>query len=413
MYYYTLNNKILISTLKYAHLKEVSEDYAKTSQDTVYLLHRLDLENSRRNFCVSDPSLAFLEEENIDLLKKQEKHTMMPNWLIIKMNERKVTSINTSYPNWQDVLDLNMPNKWKIHVVGMGDVGGTLITGLRLLGANHISEIGIYDRNENHLKRWEHEVNQVLPPCCEESIPNVSILHEEDIFDCDMFVFCISVGVPPVGDEKKDVRIVQFEGNAKILKAYAKMARNKNFRGIFSVVSDPVDLLCKSAFLESNKDDHGHLDFKGLGAEQIRGYGLGVMHARAAYYAKRNPQTHHYLTHGRAFGPHGEGLIIADNIHNYNENLSFELTEKAKKANLQVRAAGFKPFIAPALSSGSYSILATIKGQWHYSATYMGGVFMGAKNRLHPTGIEIERLDLPKPLFTKLENTFERLRNIL
>ena len=32
------------------------------------------------------------------------------------------------------------------------------------------------------------------------------------------------------------------------------MARDNSFKGIFGVISDPVDLLCKVAFLESNKD---------------------------------------------------------------------------------------------------------------------------------------------------------------
>jgi len=116
------------------------------------------------------------------------------------------------------------------------------------------------------------------------------------------------------------------------------------------------------------------MDFKGLTPEQIRGYGLGVMHARACYYAGQDPRTAHYLKEGRAFGPHGKDLVIADSIKNYNEDLSIYLTNKTIEANMQVRAAGFKPYIAPALSSGSLSIIDTIRGKWHYSATYMGGI---------------------------------------
>ena len=113
------------------------------------------------------------------------------------------------------------------------------------------------------------------------------------------------------------------------------------------------------------------------------------------------------------FRSHGEGLIIADSIYNYNENLSDYLTKKAREANLEVRKVGYKPYIAPALSSGTLSILATIKGEWHYSATYVNEVFMGAKNRQNTTGVEIERIDMPDALFKKIENTYERLLNIL
>lgn len=414
MHYYSLKNKILISNQEYPHLQNISEDVAKASSGIIYTLHQMDPLISRRCYCVSDPSLAFPKEEGLHLLQNQKKYeASLPDWLISKIKTGKVSAINTLYPNWEDVLHSKKPDPWKIHVVGMGDVGGTLVTGLRLLGGDHISEIGIYDKKENNMKRWEYEINQILSPCDEKKSPTISILSEDELFDCDLFVFCVSVGVPPVGKEGGDVRVAQFEGNAKIVGIYSKMARQKNFKGIFAVVSDPVDLLCKAAFLESNKDDSGNLDFKGLSADQIRGYGLGVMHARAAYYSGKNPKINHYAKEGRAYGPHGEGLVIADSIENYNHEESLILTEQTKTANLSVRATGFKPFIAPSLSSGSYALLATIKGDWHYSATYMGGVFMGTKNRMLDTGIEIERLDLPEKLLNRLENTYESLSSII
>lgn len=58
-----------------------------------------------------------------------------------------------------------------------------------------------------------------------------------------------------------------------------------------------------------------------------------------------------FLTEGRSFGPHGQDLVIADSIENYNDELSKELTQLTVTANLHMRAIGFKPFIAPAYSS--------------------------------------------------------------
>ena len=58
---------------------------------------------------------------------------------------------------------------------------------------------------------------------------------------------------------------------------------------MFCVVSDPVDPLCRAALLEG-----------GLSAGQIRGFGLGVMDARARYYAARDARFAAYLTEGRA-----------------------------------------------------------------------------------------------------------------
>ena len=77
-------------------------------------------------------------------------------------------------------------------------------------------------------------------------------------------------------------------------------------------VSDPVDPLAKTAYLESNRDENGVWDGKGLRPEQIQGFGLGVMNARAAYFAKRDPRLASFLTEGRSFGPHGTGLFIAN-----------------------------------------------------------------------------------------------------
>lgn len=94
---------------------------------------------------------------------------------------------------------------------------------------------------------------------------------------------------------------------------------------------------------------NGILDLKGLRPEQVQGFGLGVMNARAAYYAKRDGRFSQFLTEGRSFGPHGQDLVIADSIENYNDELSKELTQLTVTANLHMRAIGFKPFIAPGI----------------------------------------------------------------
>lgn len=414
MFYYRLDSKVLFSSIKYDSLEEISENSAKENKDIIYFLKKMQPLKSRRSFCVSDPSLVCLNEEGLNLLQKNDlvEYTL-PKWIIDKINLRQVTCINTEYPNWREVLKHSSPKKWRVNVLGLGDVGGTLITGLRLLGGDCISEVGIYDRGDNKKKRWVLEANQILSAFDGRDYPEVRGVNLEELFDCDMFVFCASVGVPPVGEKVKDVRMIQFEGNSKLLATYANMAREYGFKGIFAVVSDPVDLLCKSVFLSGNTNENGEIDYKGLAPEQIRGYGLGVMHARAAYYAGLSADTSHYLKEGRAYGPHGDGLIIADSIENYNSDISMYLTKKAKEANLEVRETGFKPYIAPALSSGSLSLIATIRGDWHYSTTYMGGVFMGAKNRLASTGTEIERLNLPKSLLNRLQETYKKLESII
>lgn len=414
MFFYRFKNELLFSRDEYENFHKATEEELIASSDVIYYLASTHPSKGRRSYSLSDPSLMYLEREGINLLQTQETSTMdLPDWIIKKIQSKSIRVINTSYPNWKEVLDISRPSKWKVNVIGLGDVGGTLVTGLRLLGVDCISSIGIYDLDIDKTKRWEYEANQILDYNKMQYFPEVFCLSKDELFNCDMFVFCVSVGVPQIGEETKDVRMVQFEGNSKIVNVYAKAAREKSFKGIFAVVSDPVDLLCKSAFLWSNRNSSGEMDFLGLAPEQIRGYGLGVMNARAAYYSRKNNKYPQYMEEGRVYGPHGEGLIVADSIFNYNDQISLELTEMVKNANMEVRKTGYKPYIAPAFSSGALSLISTIKGEWHYSSSFMGGVYMGAKNRLLKSGIEIERSNLDVRLINRLKETYDRLEMIL
>lgn len=412
MFFYKLNDKVLFSNFNY-NLDEISETEAMNNEDIIYFLNKSNPLNSRKMFCISHPSLIYLEEENLNLINIcDDLEFNTPLWIMDKINDRKVMGINTNYPNWKDLMSHTFPKSWKVNIVGLGDVGSTLLIGLKLLGGDTIDSIGLYGLNKDNLKRLEYEMNQIIDPFSDKSMPQINIITEDKLFDCDMFVFCASKGIPPVGSKVSDVRMIQFEENAKIVSHYARKARNSNFKGIFSVVSDPVDPLCKVSFISSNKDDNGNLDFLGLSSDQIRGYGLGVMNARAIYYSKKDSTTKDYINEGRAFGPHGKGLIIANSINDYNEKLSLELTDKSINANIDVRNTGFKPYIAPALSSGALSLINTMKGNWNCSSTYMGNVFIGAKNRLTSSGVEIEMLHLPELLLNRIKDTYKDLNDI-
>lgn len=418
MFYYLFKNNLTISKtpIKKENYIEVTEDFCKNYHGKIFILNPMSPEISRRAFIVSNKAMLFLQSEDLTLLSSFEednnKDISIPSWLEKSIEKGNVISLNPNYPSYEDVITLTPPSKWRVNVVGLGDVGATLLTGLRLLGTDHIDTLGIYDLDKNKVTRLNFELSQILSCNGNENSVKINPIKEDDLFNCDMFVFCVSVGVPPVGNEQKDVRLVQFQGNRKILKYYGNLARKANFKGVFAVVSDPVDLLCKSLFEDSNKNAEGVLDLKGLAPEQIRGYGLGVMNARAVYYSSFNNETKNYSKEGRAFGPHGEGLIIANSLENYNEEASDYLTTKTKTANLEVRSAGFKPYIAPALSSGSLSLLDTIKGNYHYSSNFIGGTFMGCKNKFLHGCTENEILPIPKPLMNKLEETYALLNKL-
>lgn len=296
------------------------------------------------------------------------------------------TLLNTAYANCYGVLKrhLSPPASPRLNLVGLGDVGGTVLTGLKLLG-HELGEIGIYDPDEKRMARYELELNQVLP-VGEGPLPPVALKTEAALFDCDALVFTASRGVPPLG-QAGDVRMAQYEANAAMLRAYAGAARSQGFTGLFCQVSDPVDLLARRVFLDSNRQAGGAFDGCGLLPEQVQGYGLGVMFARAAYYARQEGVD---FRSGRAFGPHGEGLVIANapGPGAYDDGLSRRLTDLARTANHRVRDLGFKPYIAPGLSSACASILRTLRGEWHYGAVPIGGVYFGCRSRFGPAGLE-------------------------
>ena len=174
------------------------------------------------------------------------------------LEEGMLTAVNTGRAGWEQVLSQRAgTEKKRVNILAIGDVGSTLLTGLKLLGGDVISSIGICDLSDQITARWEFEMGQISLPWDYGAFPEVEVISLEKLFDCDVFVFVASRGIPPVGSQVKDVRMAQFENNAAIVKQYARMARAADFQGLWCAVSDPVDPLAKTAYLESNRDENG------------------------------------------------------------------------------------------------------------------------------------------------------------
>ncbi|MFI3174595.1 MAG: lactate dehydrogenase [Bacillota bacterium] len=361
-----------------------------------------------------------LQNEN-QMKKKSIPEIIIRERLTKDTIENGVTLVNTNWRSleeWETLFEkkatrLEEKKKNRVHLLALGDVGSTVLTALKLLGGDCIDTLGIYDVSPNVCKRWESELNQAMYPFDSEAMPEVVILEESELFACDVFIFCASKGIPKVGDAVKDVRMAQLEANQGIISSFAKKARESKFDGLFAVVSDPVDPLCKTAFVASNTDESGEFDGKGLLPEQIQGYGLGVMNGRAVYYAKQDKKFEMFLSEGRAYGPHGGDLVIANSIENYDDELSLELTKLAVESNLKTRDLGFKPYVAPAISSAAISILLTMRGEWHYSSNFLAGVYMGCKNRTTAHGLEIEFLPLVEKLYKRIETAYVNLEKLV
>ncbi len=326
----------------------------------------------------------------------------------------RLTGVNARHPRREAALDFvtPKPGKKRVHLLAVGDVGSTLLTAVKLLGGDVISSVGICDLNENTVARWTAEMGQISWPWDYQALPEVEAVSPERLFDCDVFVFAATKAIPAVGSGIKDVRMAQLEANRPLAESFARQARAAGFQGLFIVLSDPVDPLCRAAWRASNLGPDGKPDHLGLLPEQVQGFGLGVMNARAAYFAKRDPRFASFLTQGRTFGPHGKGLVAANSIQHYDDALSQELTRLTLEANLRIRDLGFKPYAAPAVASGAMQLLLTLRGEWHCGSVPLGGVWFGCKNRFTPWGLELETLELPDPLFARLRETERALHEI-
>lgn len=421
MYYYKIEGQLCCSfdeNLPYEKAEKPEEVTALN-----YLFER-EAGSCRSSFLVNDPALLFQEKEDVSWLSscelrkaaagKQAGVSQADEFIQEVIRAGKLRAVNRLYPKFEEILsEPPVDGKKRVHVLAIGDVGSTLLTGLHLLGGDCISSIGICDISDKVTARWEFEENQIAYPWDYDALPEVDVVAPERLFQCDVFVFVASKGIPPVGSQVKDVRMYQFENNSKIVAQYARQARKENFKGLFAVVSDPVDPLAKTAWLESNKDENGVFDSRGLRPEQVQGFGLGVMNARAAYFAKRDVRFKQFLTEGRSFGPHGQDLVVADSIEHYDDELSKELTQLTVTANLQMRAIGFKPFIAPAYSSGAISLILMMRGCWHCGSVFLGGIFMGVKNRYTRHGLETEVLSLPSALYERIVTAQDNLKKIV
>ncbi|MGB4588466.1 MAG: hypothetical protein WBI17_04440 [Clostridiaceae bacterium] len=291
-------------------------------------------------------------EKGVSLLFKQRNLTGFPVYIGTEEDVQETSKLSPYKP-------------FTLSILGLGDVGGTLLIGMRLLGKDILKEIKIFDLDALKRRRYYLECNEISDGT---DMPPVTEAELDTVFKTDCIVFTVSLFIPPVGSDVKDVRLVQFEKNKRVLLDYARQAEASGFKGYYFIVSDPVDLLCMSLMKEGNIESH-----------RIRGFGLGVMEARARFIAKELNEFREDL---RTFGPHGKGLVVINSLEHYDKDISDDLTKRTENENFRIRETGFKPYIGPALSSGSISILKALDGKEHLSTWFNGHVFMGSRNTI-------------------------------
>ena len=193
----------------------------------------------RDTFPVTAPSLLTAEEGVSTLVTAEEPETDPALAAVIAAG--RMRAVNLAHPRQEELLPpLRRRERVRVNLLALGDVGSTLLMGLRLLGGDVIDSVGICDVRENVPQRWEMELNQIVSPEGERS-PPVEIVSPEEVFDGDVFLFCASRFVPDTSVTSGDVRMAQYQVNRELAVRYARMARQRRYGGMFCVVSDPVD----------------------------------------------------------------------------------------------------------------------------------------------------------------------------
>ena len=201
-----------------------------------YLVRREDLTRSRAGWKVNDlrtlaapEDVAWLNGKAMPALERG----LADGTVADAAEQGRLRAVNLAHPAWESLLAPAAPKKkQRLHLLALGDVGSTLLLGLRLMGADVLDSIGICDVNEKAAARWEFEINQIAFPWNYDALPPVDVVPMDKLMDCDVFVFVASKGIPPVGSGVKDVRMAQYENNKAIVSQYAKQAREAGFKGL-------------------------------------------------------------------------------------------------------------------------------------------------------------------------------------
>ena len=136
-----------------------------------------------------------------------------------------------------------MGNK-KVGVIGVGNVGATLA--FNLATKNICDEIVLKDLREDYLQAMAIDISQAANAA--NASTNVSG-KKEDFVNCDVIV--ITAGIPRKPGMSRDDLI---STNAKIVKSVVESIMKHNTNPIIIVVSNPLDVMCYTAYLSAKVD---------------------------------------------------------------------------------------------------------------------------------------------------------------
>ena len=167
VYYYRFRNKILFSKSEISNLSKIEPGNSIVKNNRfIYYLQKKNWQKISPLVALIHPEQLLNKKQEIKILRRPEyieqEFSEFPGWIVDKIKNREVGLCNYSYPRWKDRLDWKLPEQWNINIVGLGNVGGTLLVALRSMSGEKVNKIGIFDTNEKSMSRWEQETNQII-----------------------------------------------------------------------------------------------------------------------------------------------------------------------------------------------------------------------------------------------------------
>lgn len=181
-------------------------------------------------------------------------------------------------------------NVRKIAIIGCGFVGSA--SAFALLQSGLFSEMVLIDVDKERAEGEAMDISHGIPFA---GPMNIYAGGYEDIDDAAIIVITAGANQKP-----EETRLDLVHKNARIMASIVSEIRNRDFKGILLIVSNPVDILTQVA-----------LDVSGYPENRVIGSGTVLDSARLKYQLGRHLSVDSRSVHAFIIGEHGDSEIAA------------------------------------------------------------------------------------------------------
>ena len=213
----------------------------------------------------------------------------------------------------------------KVVLIGCGNVGMSYAYAL-VNQQTYVDELCLIDIDMDRVKGEVMDLNHSLPYC--PSKINIRCGSYSDCADASIVVICAGAN-QKVGETRMDL----ISKNAKIFKGIIDDVMKNNFKGIFLVATNPLDVMTYLTY-----------KYSGLPTRKVIGSGTSLDTARLKYMIGNKLGISTKCVNGYVIGEHGDSEFVAWSSVNVGlQNINYFLSESEKTAiEDEVRNAAYE-----------------------------------------------------------------------